>query len=182
LCSGRTSGAALHIEGAPDTHNTESLIAIQILDGVDNAIFGVVSILVVTDRIRATGRFNLVQGSLATAVGLDAALSTHVRRQADSALQQSHLFPLSEPSPHLHFSYFGRPFPRLYQSATNRVATIESRFVTAPGIKRRLLASINQALDFSRETLQRTSGLCLAEVCTSTSLCCIESDFHHAWL
>jgi MFS family permease len=59
------------------THNTESLIAIrQILDGVANAIFGVVSILVVADRTRATGRFNLVQGSLATAVGLDAALST----------------------------------------------------------------------------------------------------------
>jgi len=31
---------------------------------------------VVADRTRATGRFNLVQGSLATAVGLGAALST----------------------------------------------------------------------------------------------------------
>jgi MFS family permease len=58
------------------THNTGSLIAIQLLDGVANAIFGVVSILVVADRTRATGRFNLVQGSLATAVGLGAALST----------------------------------------------------------------------------------------------------------
>jgi predicted MFS family arabinose efflux permease len=36
----------------------------------------VVAILVVADRTRATGRFNLVQGSLATAVGLGAALST----------------------------------------------------------------------------------------------------------
>jgi MFS family permease len=58
------------------THNTGSLIAIQLLDGVANAIFVVVSILVVADRTRATGRFNLVQGSLATAVGLGAALST----------------------------------------------------------------------------------------------------------
>ena len=57
------------------THNTGSLIAIQLLDGVANAIFGVVSILVVADRTRATGRFNLVQGGLATAVGLGAALS-----------------------------------------------------------------------------------------------------------
>ena len=57
------------------THNVESLIAIQILDGVANAIFGVVSILVVADRTRATGRFNLVQGGLATAVGLGAAFS-----------------------------------------------------------------------------------------------------------
>ena len=58
------------------THNSASLIAIQLLDGIANAIFGVVSILVVADRTRATGRFNLVQGSLATAVGLGAALST----------------------------------------------------------------------------------------------------------
>jgi predicted MFS family arabinose efflux permease len=58
------------------THNTGSLIAVQILDGVANAIFGVVSILVVADRTRGTGRFNLVQGGLATAVGLGAALST----------------------------------------------------------------------------------------------------------
>jgi MFS family permease len=69
-------GLYSNIEGAPDTRNTESLIAIQILDGVANVIFGVVSILVVADRTRATGRFNLVQGSLATAVGLGAALST----------------------------------------------------------------------------------------------------------
>lgn len=57
------------------THNPEGLIAIQLLDGIANAIFVVVSILVVADRTRGTGRFNLVQGSLATAVGLGAALS-----------------------------------------------------------------------------------------------------------
>ncbi len=57
------------------TQNDWSLIAIQMLDGVANAIFVVVSILVVADRTRATGRFNLVQGSLATAVGVGAALS-----------------------------------------------------------------------------------------------------------
>ncbi|AFL87973.1 arabinose efflux permease family protein [Terriglobus roseus DSM 18391] len=58
------------------THNTGGLIAIQLLDGVANAVFGVVSVLVIADRTRGTGRFNLVQGSLATAVGLGAALST----------------------------------------------------------------------------------------------------------
>ena len=57
------------------THNSESLIAIQLLDGVANAIFVVVSILVVADRTHGTGRFNLAQGALATAVGLGAALS-----------------------------------------------------------------------------------------------------------
>jgi MFS family permease len=58
------------------THNTMELIAIQLLDGIANAIFGVVAVLVVADRTRGTGRFNLVQGALATAVGLGAALST----------------------------------------------------------------------------------------------------------
>lgn len=57
------------------THNTGSLIAIQFLDGVANAVFGVVSVLVVADRTRGSGRFNLVQGALATAVGMGAALS-----------------------------------------------------------------------------------------------------------
>jgi len=57
-------------------HNTSGLIAIQLLDGIANAIFGVVSVLVVADRTRGTGRFNLVQGGLATAVGIGAALST----------------------------------------------------------------------------------------------------------
>lgn len=58
------------------TQNTAALIAIQFLDGVANAIFGVVSVLVVADRTRGSGRFNLVLGALATAVGIGAALST----------------------------------------------------------------------------------------------------------
>ena len=58
------------------THWPVALIAIQLLDGVANAIFGVVAVLVVADRTRGTGCFNLVQGALATAVGLGAALST----------------------------------------------------------------------------------------------------------
>ena len=57
-------------------HQKTGLVSVQLLDGIANAIFGVVSILVVADRTRGTGRFNLVQGALATAVGLGAALST----------------------------------------------------------------------------------------------------------
>lgn len=56
-------------------HAVPALLAVQILDGVANSIFGVVSILVIADRTRGTGRFNLAQGALATAVGLGAALS-----------------------------------------------------------------------------------------------------------
>jgi len=57
------------------------LIGIQLLDGVANAIWGVVSILVISDLTRGTGRFNLAAGSLATMVGLGAALSATVGGQ-----------------------------------------------------------------------------------------------------
>ncbi len=57
-------------------HHEGGLIAVQILDGVANTVFGVVSILVIADRTRGSGRFNLLQGALATAVGMGAALST----------------------------------------------------------------------------------------------------------
>jgi MFS family permease len=60
------------------THATWLLVGIQILDGVANSIFLVVSILVVADLMRSTGRFNLAQGALGTAVGLGAALSNTV--------------------------------------------------------------------------------------------------------
>jgi MFS family permease len=60
------------------THATSALIAIQTLDGVANAIFAVVSILVIADLTRGTGRFNLAAGALATMVGIGAALSTAI--------------------------------------------------------------------------------------------------------
>lgn len=53
-----------------------ALIAVQVLDGIANVVFGVVSVLVVADRTRGTGRFNLAQGALACFVGIGAALST----------------------------------------------------------------------------------------------------------
>lgn len=56
-------------------HAVPALLAVQILDGVANSIFGVVSILVIADRTQGTGRFNLAQGALATGVGAGAALS-----------------------------------------------------------------------------------------------------------
>jgi len=57
------------------TDNPILLIAIQILDGVAAGIFGVVSVLVIADLTRGTGRFNLTQGAIATAVGIGASLS-----------------------------------------------------------------------------------------------------------
>jgi predicted MFS family arabinose efflux permease len=57
------------------TSSTPLLVAIQILDGAGAGIFGVVSVLVIADLTRGTGRFNLTLGAITTAVGIGAALS-----------------------------------------------------------------------------------------------------------
>ena len=57
------------------TSNTGALVAIQILDGVGAGIFGVVSVLVVADLTRGSGRFNITLAAIGTAVGIGAALS-----------------------------------------------------------------------------------------------------------
>jgi MFS family permease len=51
------------------------LVTVQLLDGIGAGIFGVVSVLVVADLTKGTGRFNLTQGALATATGIGAGLS-----------------------------------------------------------------------------------------------------------
>ena len=57
------------------TSNTALIVAIQVMDGVGAGIFGVVSVLVIADLTRGTGRFNLTLGAISTAVGIGAALS-----------------------------------------------------------------------------------------------------------
>ena len=57
------------------TSNTALLVAIQIMDGIAAAIFGVASVLVIADLTRGTGQFNLTLGAINTAVGIGAALS-----------------------------------------------------------------------------------------------------------
>ena len=51
------------------------LVGIQVLDGIGAGLFGVVSVLVIADLTRGTGRFNLTLGAISTAVGIGAALS-----------------------------------------------------------------------------------------------------------
>jgi MFS family permease len=60
------------------TAATSSLIAIQVLDGIAAALFGVVSVLVIADLTKGTGHFNLTLGTVTTAVGIGAALSQSV--------------------------------------------------------------------------------------------------------
>ena len=47
-------------------------------DGIAASIFGVVSVLVIADLTRGSGRFNLTLGAIATAVGIGAALSQFI--------------------------------------------------------------------------------------------------------
>jgi predicted MFS family arabinose efflux permease len=56
--------------------NPYVLTAIQILDGIGAGIFGVVSIIMIADLSKGTGRFNLLQGCVYSAIGLAASLSS----------------------------------------------------------------------------------------------------------
>lgn len=69
--------AVLPLRGAlyTCTDNPYALVAIQLLDGIGAGIFGVVGVLVIADLTEGTGRFNLMQGALATATGIGASLS-----------------------------------------------------------------------------------------------------------
>lgn len=60
------------------TNAAPALVAIQILDGIAAAMFGVVSVLVIADLTKGTGRFNLTLGAVTTAVGIGAALSQSI--------------------------------------------------------------------------------------------------------
>ena len=55
-----------------------ALIAVQCMDGLGAGIFGVVSVLIVADLTKGTGRFNAAQGAVATAQGCGAFLSNYV--------------------------------------------------------------------------------------------------------
>jgi MFS family permease len=64
-------GALFALIGSPHL-----VLAVQILDGVSAAIFGIMFALVVADITRDTGRFNLALGIVGSAVGIGASLST----------------------------------------------------------------------------------------------------------
>lgn len=69
--------AVLPVRGVLFSFTTSpyGVVAIQLLDGVAAGIFGVISVLIASDLMRGTGRFNLAQGLTALAVGIGAALS-----------------------------------------------------------------------------------------------------------
>lgn len=57
------------------SNNPYFLVSVQILDGIAGGIFGVLSVLMIADLARGTGRFNITQGMLNTAIGIGAGLS-----------------------------------------------------------------------------------------------------------
>jgi MFS family permease len=57
------------------TTNPLGVVGIQLLDGLAAGIFGVIAILIASDLMRGTGRFNLAQGLMALSVGIGAGLS-----------------------------------------------------------------------------------------------------------
>ena len=60
------------------TTSPVGVVAIQLLDGVAAGIFGVIAVIIAADLTRGTGRFNVMQGVVALAVGLGAAASNVV--------------------------------------------------------------------------------------------------------
>jgi MFS family permease len=55
--------------------NPYLLVAVQVLDGITAATLGIMVPLMVADITRGTGRFNLAQGMVGTAVGIGASIS-----------------------------------------------------------------------------------------------------------
>src|SRR5262249_62395306 len=70
--------AALPIRGLLFMVTTDPylLVAVQVLDGICAAVFGVLVPLTIADITRGTGRFNLAQGIVGSATGIGASLST----------------------------------------------------------------------------------------------------------
>jgi MFS family permease len=52
------------------------LVAVQLLDGISAAVFGVLVPLTIADMTRGTGRFNLAQGIVGSGIGIGASMST----------------------------------------------------------------------------------------------------------
>jgi predicted MFS family arabinose efflux permease len=52
------------------------LVAVQLLDGISAAVFGVLVPLTIADMTRGTGRVNLAQGIVGSGIGIGASMST----------------------------------------------------------------------------------------------------------
>jgi MFS family permease len=58
--------------------NTVWLVAVQLLDGIGNGLFGALAPLVLADLMRGTGRYKVARGMVATIQGIGASISNTV--------------------------------------------------------------------------------------------------------
>lgn len=58
--------------------NPYFIVSVQILDGIAGGIFGIATLIMISDLTKGTGRFNLTQGAIGTATGIGASFSTLV--------------------------------------------------------------------------------------------------------
>ncbi len=71
------------------TSSPYAVVGIQLLDGVAAGIFGVISVLIASDLMRGTGRFNFAQGLTALSVGIGATLSNATVRLCRAVVRLS---------------------------------------------------------------------------------------------
>lgn len=60
--------------------NSLALIVVQLLDVITGAVLGLLTVVVIADMTKGTGRFNLAQGMFGTVMGVGATLSPTLRR------------------------------------------------------------------------------------------------------
>lgn len=60
------------------SNNIWTLLGLQFLDGISAGAFGVLAVLIMCDLTEGTGRFSMMQGALATAIGGGAAASNGI--------------------------------------------------------------------------------------------------------
>jgi MFS family permease len=60
------------------SHNSLYLVAVQSLDGIGAAVFGVLWVLITADLTKGTGRFNTLQGAIQACLGIGAFLSNFI--------------------------------------------------------------------------------------------------------
>ena len=89
-----TAFAALALRGTlfAFIDNPLLIVALQVLDGLSGAILSVIVSLVIADVTRGTGHFNLAVGTIGSAMGVGAALSTTVGGQVSTAYGSSASF------------------------------------------------------------------------------------------
>jgi MFS family permease len=72
--------------------NPYLLVPVQVLDGITAASLGIMVPLMVADMTRGTGRFNLAQGVVGTAVGIGASISPTLAGYLTDAITSSVAF------------------------------------------------------------------------------------------